>query len=538
MHRGRPVATAGLEHHRREHRGEFGRRQTLPEAPAQTFGDQQVTLAVDACQQPAGVGDRRGCVPGGVLRGGVTGADVPALGEQTDDPVERARQRVGGRGDLVADLAVIAFGPQIALGDAHPGLAVGHPVRGVAAHLLAQREQFGIGVVCVTAVAAAPAPAPPGGDHQTLGSRAQRRGQVAAHPGLTVLDALGQCHRSDRRHRAGVVGRGNPSGPTLLGEHQRTGVVAVPGRLKHHRQSTPATVGERDDVTAAQRCQRLARGGAALQPRTAGRDTFPFGDGGPQPRVFQDRRLLGLCAAVPAELGGDVVEQLLAALRTAHHPDHRAVHLVLGERPLKQCVRLLRSHLADEVDGHVVRRREGTAQREGPGGGQPGDLGGLGGGVGGMPDHHRVALHVDPPAPGTTGQLGELPRRQRHVLLAVELDQLLQHHRAGRHVDAQRQRLGGEHGLDQAGGEQFLDGVPEGGQHPGVVGGQAPQQALAPFVVVEHSQVGVGEIRAAAVDHLGDALTLGLIGEPQWAAQALRDGTVAAGAGEDEGDRG
>ena len=52
--------------------------------------------------------------------------------------------------------------------------------------------------------------------------------------------------------------------------------------------------------------------------------------------------------------------------------------------------------------------------------------------------------HVDAATPGPPGELGELGGRQELVGLPVELGQLLDGHRAGRHVDAQRQRLGGE----------------------------------------------------------------------------------------------
>ena len=73
--------------------------------------------------------------------------------------------------------------------------------------------------------------------------------------------------------------------------------------------------------------------------------------------------------------------------------------------------------------------------------------------------------------------------------LAVVLDQPLQHDGAGRHVDAQGQRLGGEHGPHQALDEQFLDGLPERRQHARMVGGQAALQRLAPFPVPEHLEI-------------------------------------------------
>ena len=68
------------------------------------------------------------------------------------------------------------------------------------------------------------------------------------------------------------------------------------------------------------------------------------------------------------------------------------------------------------------------------------------------------------------------------------------------------------------------------------MGGQPPQQALPPLVVVQHRQIGVGQIGAPAVDHLGDPRAIGVGGQPQGAAQALFDRGVAAGPRENEGD--
>ncbi len=87
-----------------------------------------------------------------------------------------------------------------------------------------------------------------------------------------------------------------------------------------------------------------------------------------------------------------------------------------------------------------------------------------------------MPLDVDAAPPGPAGELGVLPRRQVGVGLAVPLVQPLDDHGPGRHVDAQRQGLGGEHGADQPGREQLLDHLLEGGQQPGVVRGDAPAQ--------------------------------------------------------------
>ena len=48
-----------------------------------------------------------------------------------------------------------------------------------------------------------------------------------------------------------------------------------------------------------------------------------------------------------------------------------------------------------------------------------------------------------------------------------------------------------------------------------MMGRQSTQQSLAPFVVVEDDQVGLGQVAAAAIDHLGDAGAFLVGGEPQ-----------------------
>ena len=129
------------------------------------------------------------------------------------------------------------------------------------------------------------------GMRQTGRRRSQRGRQISSHARLTVLDPLGQRHRPDRRRRAGVVGRRNPSRPAMFGQHQRPRVVAVTGRLQHHGQPAATALGDGDDVAAAQRGQRVVGRLASLQPRRARLGPFPFGDLRAQPRVVQDRRV-------------------------------------------------------------------------------------------------------------------------------------------------------------------------------------------------------------------------------------------------------
>ena len=142
-----------------------------------------------------------------------------------------------------------------------------------------------------------------------------------------------------------------------------------------------------------------------------------------------------------------------------------------------------------------------------------------------------------PRRPGPPGELGVLAGGQLGVRLAVELDQPLQHDGAGRHVDAQREGLGGEHRPHQAADEQLLDGLLERRQQPGVVRGDAPLQRLAPLPVAQHAEVGLRQVGGAALDDAADLGDLVLGGQPQPGPHALADGGVAAGPAEHEGDR-
>ena len=74
-----------------------------------------------------------------------------------------------------------------------------------------------------------------------------------------------------------------------------------------------------------------------------------------------------------------------------------------------------------------------------------------------VPQHDDVADVVDAAPPGPARELRVLARRQELVVLAGELRELLDHDRAGGHVDAERQRLGREHDLQQPGRERLLD---------------------------------------------------------------------------------
>ena len=209
----------------------------------------------------------------------------------------------------------------------------------------------------------------------------------------------------------------------------------------------------RADSASLTACRRL-------QPRCPCLRTLPLADLLAQSGIFEHRRIFA------AQLSRDFVEHLLSALDAADQAHHRAVGLILRERLLQQSVRLLGAHPVHQVDRHVVRRRERTAQREGSGGRQTRDLVRLSGLLAWVPEHHGVTLDIDAAAAGPARELGVLAGRQREMLFAVVLHQPLQHHGAGRHVDTQCQCLSGEDGPDQPGGEQLLDGVPNTGSRP------------------------------------------------------------------------
>ena len=75
--------------------------------------------------------------------------------------------------------------------------------------------------------------------------------------------------------------------------------------------------------------------------------------------------------------------------------------------------------------------------------------------------------------------------------LTGELRQLLDHDGAGGHVDAQRERLGGEHDLHETLDEAGFDRLFERRYETGVVWGDPGLEPREPTGVAEHGEVGV-----------------------------------------------
>ena len=96
------------------------------------------------------------------------------------------------------------------------------------------------------------------------------------------------------------------------------------------------------------------------------------------------------------------------------------------------------------------------------------------------------------------------------MVLPRELAHLVDHHGAGRHVDAHRERLGGEHDLHQPAHEQCFDDFLERRHHAGVVRGDARLDLGGEHRETQCGKVVVGETLDAAVDDVTNLLALGL----------------------------
>ena len=83
--------------------------------------------------------------------------------------------------------------------------------------------------------------------------------------------------------------------------------------------------------------------------------------------------------------------------------------------------------------------------------------------------HHALALGIDAAAARAPRHLGQLVVGEAAEAAVGALGQRLQHHALGRHVDAERHRLGGEHHLAEAPLEEQLDEALHGGQDARVV---------------------------------------------------------------------
>ena len=93
-----------------------------------------------------------------------------------------------------------------------------------------------------------------------------------------------------------------------------------------------------------------------------------------------------------------------------------------------------------------------------------------------------MSLLIESSATGAAGHLGVLPRRQGGATSTAEFGEALEHHGACRHVDPQREGLGGEDHSQQSLAEAHLDCLPECRDETCMVGGDSCLKALEPLV--------------------------------------------------------
>ena len=146
--------------------------------------------------------------------------------------------------------------------------------------------------------------------------------------------------------------------------------------------------------------------------------------------------------------------------------------------------------------GRNAERRSGGGATATRAASADGDLGG--------PDDDRMADVVEAAPAGPTGELGVLPRRQVGPAGAAELAEPFDHDRPGRHVDAERQRLGGEDDLEQPGREAGFDGLAVRRDEPGVVGRDAGLEPFEPLREPEDAEVVVGQAGDVGLGDLAD----------------------------------
>ena len=243
-----------------------------------------------------------------------------------------------------------------------------------------------------------------------------------------------------------------------------------------------------------------------------------------------------MCVGSPAEQFRTQGHGFLLGLgQFGGNSDDVAIGLELSERAFHDALRPFVTECLQEVDTHVVARCEGGNQRICARGCETCDSFRIhcrG------PLHHGIADGVDTTTASATCHLRVLARREIHVCFSVELDQLLQHDCAGRHVDAQCERLGGEDDLDQAFVKELFHNVPERRQHARVVRRKTTDEDAAPAQEAENLQVLLRNVSHTVIDNLFDALLLIPVGEFCARSTDLCERTFAARAGEDENNRG
>ena len=282
-------------------------------------------------------------------------------------------------------------------------------------------------------------------------------------------------NRPAHRRSVSTSGRGSSRGVT---PGSRT--MASPARRPAGtRMTSPVRRASRDAATAP-------RPFAGCRARLRG---FPLRE------LLAQRHVLAEVATIATHSRGVLVERLLVASDLGYQARDATVGLELRERCVEQCAGSGPAHLTDQIDRHVVRRAERGSQRVRPGRGQTCHPG-----------------QIDVRAPQTTACPSiSIPRRPARPVSCVYSPGVISawvsplnfvsrssRTHAGWHVDAQSERLGGEHSADQTADEQLFDRLFERWYQAGMVCGHPAAQPVEPFPVSEHLEVFATESRPFA----------------------------------------
>ena len=210
------------------------------------------------------------------------------------------------------------------------------------------------------------------------------------------------------------------------------------------------------------------------------------------------------------------------------------IHLVLGEGSSEDGERLWLVEASDEIARKVVRRAERRVQVRWWRNGHPRHIADR---RLGREGDHCMSLVVEAASACPAGHLRVLSRGQHRSPRAAVLGEALQDDGAGRHVDAQREGLSGEHCAEEALAEAGLHRLAEGRDEPGVMGGEARLEAFEPLVVAERVELIVVELGDVVLSDRPDTDPLGAADQPKAVAQQLANGVVARSPREDEHDR-
>ena len=327
----------------------------------------------------------------------------------------------------------------------------------------------------------------------------------------------GQVHGRQPADGSGEVVGGPAHHRALLGEREHAAPRSPALLLEHDR--APAPLGCHHDVAGPQLVEAAGLGGVRSATRVV--------------EAGQQRAVLLDVAVGEARRFARPRELLLGALEVPGERHRVAVGVVLREREVEEPAGLGALVALHEVGGHVVGGPERRRQLVRSSRGQSRDLLERDERV---PEHDRVTDVVDAAPARASRELGVLARRQQLVVLAGELRELLDHHAARGHVDAERQRLGREHHLEEAGEECLLHRLLHGRDHARMVRGDAGLQARDPRVVAQGVEVGVVERFEVRVGDAAQRDPVSRVGEPDPAVEALLDGLVTPVAREHEHD--